>query len=114
MKYGDQYLKFIRSKPCVLCGQVSEAAHEDGGGMALKASDMTAIPLCKKHHIEGEHKQGFKSFWSKQVHNRNYYQKIMLDLFIDFVVKSWPQAERMKFFIWLLQEQLKSGVLVKY
>jgi len=84
------YLDFIRAKPCLICGQRAEAAHNDGGGMAIKTSDLTAIPLCHKHHIDGEHK-GFKSFWAKMPYDRLHYQMIYLTLFIDYIQEFWPK-----------------------
>ena len=47
-----RYLAWIRTLPCSVCGAVpSEAAHTGGdGGMKLKASDYSAVPLCADHH----------------------------------------------------------------
>jgi hypothetical protein len=63
------YLQWLRGRPCFLeghraggCGLADiprrspvEAAHVDHGGdkgMATKASDRFAIPLCQRHHDE--------------------------------------------------------------
>ena len=62
--------------------------------MAQKASAATAIPLCHKHHIGGEHKQGFKTFWAKQKQPREFYQAKMLELFLLQV--SWNAALNQK------------------
>ncbi len=45
-----KYRKFIRSKPCIVCGQPASFHHEsslgDSGGMSKKCSDYFGIPLC--------------------------------------------------------------------
>jgi len=48
------YLKWIRSLPCIECKsrRQVEAAHTGPHGMSQKASDYSAIPLCRKHHQE--------------------------------------------------------------
>ena len=46
-----RYLAWIRSLPCAICGAVpSEAAHTGNGGMRIKASDYSTVPLCSEHH----------------------------------------------------------------
>jgi hypothetical protein len=47
-----RYLAWIRTLPCAVCGaQPSEAAHTGSdGGMSMKASDYSAIPLCPNCH----------------------------------------------------------------
>ena len=52
-----QYLDFIRSKPCIVCGRSSqrcEAHHINditvGGGMAEKVPDHYTVPLCHECH----------------------------------------------------------------
>ena len=47
-----EYLKFIRKLPCVACGASwnIEAAHTGAHGMSQKASDLSALPLCRKCH----------------------------------------------------------------
>ena len=53
-----KYLKWIRTQPCVVCGvwrrngAQSEAAHTGrrGAGLAVKADDWDAIPLCAWCH----------------------------------------------------------------
>lgn len=50
-----EYRKFIRSLPCLVCCSIRrvEAAHFGPHGLGQKASDLTAIPLCKLHHRKG-------------------------------------------------------------
>jgi hypothetical protein len=62
-QHDDDYLNFIRSQRCCLCGtnEGVEAAHlrigsiGDGKpptGMGEKPSDRWTLPLCSKHHRE--------------------------------------------------------------
>lgn len=59
-----KYLAFIREQPCLIhgCNGVPvDPAHGPGRrGAALKASDWTCLPLCRKHH--DEQGSGIKSF----------------------------------------------------
>jgi hypothetical protein len=66
------YLRFIRRQPCCICGNDIEVeAHHprvpsinggDNPGMAQKASDRWALPLCGRHHREA-HVLGDGVFW---------------------------------------------------
>lgn len=60
----DNYLKFIRSLPCLVnneeCFGVIEAHHQERKSQL--GSDYSAIPLCHKHHIGGVHLMGVDSF----------------------------------------------------
>ncbi len=50
---SKKYLKFIRSKPCLICGHASVACHvgdKTSKGMATKTHDSRAIPMCHEHH----------------------------------------------------------------
>jgi hypothetical protein len=49
------YLRFIRGLPCSCCESQRgiEAAHMGPHGMGQKSSDLSAIPLCRKHHRTG-------------------------------------------------------------
>lgn len=59
-----KYLTFIRSLPCAACGAggPSEAHHEGSRGMGIKASDATAISMCRFCH-QKRHQIGIRSFW---------------------------------------------------
>ena len=50
------YLTFIRTKSCCICGDMGSDAHHfprcGEAGMAQKASDMMAIPMCRTCHTE--------------------------------------------------------------
>lgn len=52
-----KYRAWIRSLPCLVCGcERSEAAHTGSdGGMRLKASDYSCVPLCSEHHTLGQY-----------------------------------------------------------
>jgi len=45
---SDEYLSWIRSKECCICGARSEPHHVDHN----KPNDFMTIPLCRKHHSE--------------------------------------------------------------
>ena len=64
---SEDYLSFIRTKPCAMCRAPESVAHHEpmkGGGMGLKAEDSHAIPLCPFCH-RLRHDQGPKTFWRK-------------------------------------------------
>jgi len=49
------YLAWIRELPCIACGTEgrSEAAHTGSdGGMSMKASDYSCVPLCADCHTQ--------------------------------------------------------------
>jgi len=55
---SEQYLAFVRSLPCSVCGISGCDAHHVIGlgwglsGMGLTAPDSFALPLCRAHHQE--------------------------------------------------------------
>lgn len=53
----ETYLNFIRSLPCIICGNPAAESHHQKiryqGSVALKASDYRAVPLCHAHHVGG-------------------------------------------------------------
>lgn len=69
-----RHLQFIRSLPCVCCGNdiETQAAHlrtekrmygKDFTGGARKPSDMWTLPLCGRCHDE-QHKGNEENFWT--------------------------------------------------
>lgn len=62
------YLAWIREMPCLACGTEgrSEAAHTgDDGGMSMKASDYSCVPLCSDCHTlapDAYHRIGKRAF----------------------------------------------------
>jgi hypothetical protein len=68
------YLQWIRTLPCSVCRTTSgvEAAHTGPHGLSQKSSDLSAIPLCGKHHRTGDdsyHRLGPRRF--AEVHQLN-------------------------------------------
>lgn len=60
---APEFLRFIRSKPCVVCGHATVDAdhlHTRGAG----GSDFSALPLCRLHHSE-RHQLGNARFEEK-------------------------------------------------
>ena len=65
-----KYLAFVRSFPCMICGNQSVSHHSEAGGMGLKGSDYSAINVCSFHHTEGGssvHRIGNEEF--ENIHN---------------------------------------------
>ena len=63
----SEYLRWIRTLPCVVCGTTRyvEAAHTGPHGLGQKSADSTAVPLCPRHHRTGNdsyHKLGIRRF----------------------------------------------------
>ena len=61
------YLRWIRTLPCSVCRTTRsvEAAHTGPHGLSQKSSDLSAIPLCAKHHRTGDdsyHRLGPRRF----------------------------------------------------
>lgn len=74
--HDDAHLNFIRSLPCVCCGNniQTEAAHlraidrmygKGITGAGRKPSDMWTLPLCSQHHRD-QHSGNEKAFWATQ------------------------------------------------
>ena len=68
------YLRWIRMLPCSVCRttRTVEAAHTGPHGLGQKSSDLSAIPLCARHHRIGDdsyHKLGPGKF--AEVHRLN-------------------------------------------
>ncbi|EMU8997176.1 DUF968 domain-containing protein [Providencia rettgeri] len=53
---SDEYLKWVKSQPCCVCGAIADDAHHligyGQGGTGTKAHDLFTIPLCRIHHRE--------------------------------------------------------------
>lgn len=74
-KHCEAHLKFIRTLPCVVCGDniSSEAAHirfsddrsaKRNVGMGEKPDDLWVLPMCGRHHRE-QHSQREQNFWNQ-------------------------------------------------
>jgi hypothetical protein len=66
------YLHFIRECTCCLCERPAVDAHhpriglvdgDSGPGMAQRAQDRWALPLCRDHHLE-LHAMSEREFWA--------------------------------------------------
>ena len=65
---SEEYMDFIRSQPCLICGKPSVCHHEplNGRGTSSKGPDNESLPLCDKHHTTGipnRHMTGRKTFY---------------------------------------------------
>mgnify|MGYP001593580151 CR=1 FL=1 len=49
---NDIYLDFVRGLPCSSCGapEPSDPHHVEQGGVGIKGSDFSTIPLCRACH----------------------------------------------------------------
>ena len=73
---NDRHLDFVRSLPCLVCGNnvETEAAHIRSGELAIgkraaggaeKPSDCWTVPLCGRHHRE-QHAMNERAFWASE------------------------------------------------
>lgn len=70
---NKKYLDFIRTFPCVVCGNPNVVAHHNYHGTKWK-NDYLAMPLCQEHHGPGsghgyhdlEH-EGFESVYNLNI-----------------------------------------------
>ena len=59
-----RYLAWIRKQPCVITGKTPcHAHHTDTGGVGMKGSDYSAVPLYHTEHRRC-HDVGNKTFWA--------------------------------------------------
>lgn len=59
------YLSFVRTTPCLVCGQWSIAhhlMHAEPSAMGKRSGDNWAVPLCSPHHVE-LHAFGDEALW---------------------------------------------------
>ena len=78
-----KHLKALRAMPCAVpthigirtcyppldedvCSGPIDAHHPTGSGLALKASDHDAMPLCHKHHMNFHDARGVFRNWTKE------------------------------------------------
>ena len=73
----EGYKAWIREMPCIACGVEgrSEAAHTGSdGGMSMKASDYSCVPLCSDCHTQAPgayHRVGKRAFEYDPAPNSN-------------------------------------------
>jgi hypothetical protein len=67
---SSPYLRHIRSKPCLVCGDKAEAHHLNFAqprAMGKKNGDQWTVPLCHHHHMEMHNSfLGERSWWASQ------------------------------------------------
>jgi len=109
-KKSPAYLDYIRSLPCVICGDSTtvEAAHIRMGarragkrptGMGEKSDDRWALPLCGKHH-RLQHMHYERYFWSEiagRNHNPFYLSLALQSVAGDAeagegIIRAWMEA----------------------
>lgn len=53
---SEKYTRWVKSQPCVCCGQQADDPHHiighGQGGTGTKTHDIFTIPLCRQHHTE--------------------------------------------------------------
>jgi hypothetical protein len=71
---SEPYLKFIKAQECILAGGkfgpcVGDvtAHHTGSGGMGIKGSDLSTVPVCAAHHLlmDNAGKKG-RGIWTRQ------------------------------------------------
>ena len=75
---SEGYKAFVRSWPCIACGTMTmprDAAHVGPHGIGQKASDLDAIPACRKCHAR-LHKLGPLAF--QAAHDLDFREAIAL------------------------------------
>jgi len=107
-----KYQKFIRAKPCLVCGRKATFHHESGlgdsGGMSKKCSDYFGIPLCHRPALgfschNDRERLGFKTFYTRLYRdpntiimnylieytqlqdNRTNIDRLLINFLIDFI-----------------------------
>jgi hypothetical protein len=90
------YRAWIRTLPCTVCGSgwKVEAAHTGcDGGMSMKPSDYSCIPLCRKCHTQAKgayHRIGKFAFEQKYAIN---LQSLVKALNVRWVTAQQPGGE---------------------
>jgi hypothetical protein len=63
---SEDYLKHIRSKPCLVCGGYAEAHHltfAQHRAKSKKNGDQWTVPVCHPHHMELHNFAGGEKTW---------------------------------------------------
>lgn len=74
-----KYLAWVRTLPCVICGKRDDIQvhHTETGGIGLKGSDYSVIPLCPVCHSRMETKKGKGIFAEGEVEGLvRYYHSV--------------------------------------
>lgn len=82
----ENYLAYIRTYKCCVCGKKCSVAHHvNPGGVGSKCSDFLTLPLCTEHHTKGKyaiHNIGKEEFQKR--FNINFSELISL-LLINYI-----------------------------
>ena len=56
----EKYRDWVKTLPCLECMKPapSEAHHTETGGIGIKGSDYSCVPLCLNHHAEWHNTKG--------------------------------------------------------
>jgi hypothetical protein len=76
-----EYLNFIKSKPCCICETRKKIDPHHTKSKGSGGSDLTAIPLCRRHHRIC-HDSGIETFQKK---HQIDFKEIKLGLLQDFI-----------------------------
>ena len=76
---SKEYLAYIRTLECCVCRRMPVEPHHVGaGGVGLKGSDFTAVPLCRTHHRE-VHDAGQQTFQERYVRFSDVIATVLVD-----------------------------------
>ena len=76
------YLRWVRKQPCVITGRTPcEAHHTETGGMGMKGSDYSALPLYHTEHRRC-HQVGEFTFWMESA---NYTEQLIIDHLVRYI-----------------------------
>jgi hypothetical protein len=64
-----EHLRFIASRPCLVCGRTPSDAHHvkfaEQRAMGRKVSDKFTVPICRLHHRELHRRGDERSWWAE-------------------------------------------------
>jgi ERF superfamily len=64
------HLRFVASKPCLVCGRTPSDAHHvkfaQGPALGRKVSDRFTVPLCRLHHRDLHRRGNERPWWQSQ------------------------------------------------
>jgi hypothetical protein len=64
------HLRFVASKPCLVCGRTPSDAHHvkfaQGPALGRKVSDRYTVPLCRLHHRDLHKRGNERPWWQNQ------------------------------------------------
>ena len=83
---SEEYLSYIRGLPCCVCGKSAEPHHLGTGGMGMKGSDFSAIPMCRKHHDEA---QAYKKEFHK---DSPFLWRCVADNLVRWADRNWSEG----------------------